>query len=220
MMKIYATKRREDFHSRWMERIYSTYSDYYDLIFDRILKQGREEGVRALEIREGDRILEVGIGTGLSIPLYPNDCFLFGIDISEEMLRKAREKIIKSKKLMNISLKKMDASALSFEDCSFDKVLVPYLISVVPDPDRVVLEINRVCKPGGIVVFVNHFHSSNPFMAMFEKTLSPVSRYLGFRLDLPVESVLERDFFEIERMERVNLFGLWNLIKLRKKMDQ
>ncbi len=206
-------------HSRWMEKLYSSYSDYYDLFFDKILKPGREEGVKALTIENGDRVLEVGIGTGLSIPFYPEYCSVTGIDISADMLKKARDKV-NGQKNADIVLKKMDASHLAFKDESFNKILVPYLISVVPEPKKVIAEMNRVCMQEGIVVFVNHFHSSNHFLAFLEKIFSPVSRYMGFRLDLPIETVLEDDFFQIERIEKVNLFGLWSMIKLKKRRYQ
>ena len=219
-MKEYSTtSRKVQMHSKWMEMLYSTYSEYYDLVFDKILRPGREEGIRSLQIEKDDRVLEVGIGTGLSIPLYPPNCSLTGIDISEDMLRKAMEKLDQNSGL-SVRLKKMDASKLMFKDESFNKILVPYLISVVPEPGKVIAEVNRVCEQDGVVVFVNHFHSSNQLLAIFERTLSPISRYIGFRLDLPIESVLETDFFEIQRIERVNMFGLWSLVKLKKRRYQ
>lgn len=219
MKELTSQRRRAEMHSRWMEKLYSSYSDYYDLFFDKILKPGREEGVKALTIENGDRVLEVGIGTGLSIPFYPEYCSVTGIDISADMLKKARDKV-NGQKNADIVLKKMDASHLAFKDESFNKILVPYLISVVPEPKKVIAEMNRVCMQEGIVVFVNHFHSSNHFLAFLEKIFSPVSRYMGFRLDLPIETVLEDDFFQIERIEKVNLFGLWSMIKLKKRRYQ
>ncbi len=219
MRDIIATNRREKFHSKLMERVYSNYARYYDLFFDEILRPGRKESVDALEVKSGQSILEVGIGTGLSLSYYPEGCSITGIDISENMLRQAMEKVKKNGK-ENITLHKMDASHLSFEDESFDRVLVPYLISVVPDPLKVVSEIIRVCKRGGFIVFVNHFQNSNPMVALLEKCLSPISRFIGFRLDLPMESVIDHSPLKVERMERVNLFGLWCLIKLRKEGSQ
>jgi phosphatidylethanolamine/phosphatidyl-N-methylethanolamine N-methyltransferase len=199
-----------------MERVYSNYAAYYDLFFDEVLKPGRKEAVRALEIVPGQSVLEVGIGTGLSLPHYPERCFITGIDISEDMLKQAKEKANKNGG-SHVALHKMDAAFLSFENGSFDRVLVPYLISVVPDPYKVVSEIVRVCKTGGLIVFVNHFQNSNPVIALLEKCLSPVSRFVGFRLDLPMESVTDHYSLRVERMEKVNLFGLWHLIKLRKE---
>lgn len=208
--------RKEQFHLKLMERVYSNYASYYDLFFDEVLKPGRKEAVRILEIGPGQSILEVGIGTGLSLPYYPQGCSITGIDISQDMLMQAREKA-KMNGASNVDLYKMDASTLSFDDGSFDRVLVPYLISVVPDPYKVVSEIIRVCKTGGIIVFVNHFQNSNPLIALLEKCLSPISKFVGFRLDLPMESVTNHYCLKVERMERVNLFGLWRLIKLRKE---
>jgi phosphatidylethanolamine/phosphatidyl-N-methylethanolamine N-methyltransferase len=208
--------KREQSHLKLMERVYSNYATYYDLFFDEILKPGRREAVQALEVTSEQNILEVGIGTGLSLPYYPKGCLITGIDISEDMLHKARQKV-KENGRNQVDLFKMDASSLSFDDESFDRVLVPYLISVVPDPYRVVSEIIRVCRRGGLIVFVNHFQNSNPVIALLEKCLSPFSKFVGFRLDLPVESVTDHSPLRLERMEKVNLFGLWRLIKLKKE---
>lgn len=216
MRDIPTVNKREQFHLRLMERVYSNYARYYDLFFDEILKPGRREAVQALDVTSGQHVLEVGIGTGLSIPYYPDGCSITGIDISEDMLKQAKEKLEENGG-KSITLQRMDASFLSFESERFDRVLVPYLISVVPDPIKVVSEIIRVCKKGGLIVFVNHFQNSNPIIALFETCLSPVSRFVGFRLDLPMESVIDHSPLKVERIERVNLFGLWHLIKLRKE---
>ncbi len=211
-----AVNKKEQFHLKLMEKVYSNYAGIYDLFFDEVLKPGRKEAVRALEIVPGQSVLEVGIGTGLSLPYYPKKCHITGIDISEDMLKQAREKVNRNGG-SNVELFRMDAADLSFEDGSFDRVLVPYLISVVPDPYKVVSEIIRVCKTEGLIVFVNHFQNSNPAVALLEKCLSPISKFVGFRLDLPMESVTDHYCLRVEKMERVNLLGLWHLIKLRKE---
>lgn len=193
------------------EEIYSSYSGVYDLLFDTILQPGRRRAIAAMAIERGDNILEVGVGTGLSLPLYPDGCHVTGIDISLPMLQKAADKIVKLGKA-NVDLKRMPAERLKWPDGTFDKVLLSYVISCVEEPVQVVAEVHRVCKPGGRVLFLNHFHSSNPIMAWGERRLTPLSKRLGFVLDLPLRVITDSGLFHIERIERVNLLGLWSLV--------
>jgi phosphatidylethanolamine/phosphatidyl-N-methylethanolamine N-methyltransferase len=116
----------------------------------------------------------------------------------------------------DVVLRRMDARELVFENGSFDRVLAPYVISVVPEPEKVLSEMHRVCKPGGKVVVVNHFGSENAFLRFCEKALTPASQWLGFRLDLPIHVVLRHPGFRVERIEKVNLLGLWRLVELRR----
>ena len=111
-------------------------------------------------IQPGDRVLEVGVGTGINAALYPRDCSVTGIDLSSSMLEKARERVAR-KGVRNVRLLQMDAADLKFADDSFDIVYAPYLISVVPDPVAVAREMRRVCRPGGRIIFLNHFRSPN-----------------------------------------------------------
>ena len=114
----------------------------------------------------------------------------------------------------------MDASALQFQEAAFDAVLAPYVISVVSDPRRVLAEMKRVCKPGGRLVVVNHFLSRNPLKASVEKALTPLSVHVGFRLDTPLTTVLQDPGLTLEIKRRVNLFGNWTLLRLRKATDR
>ena len=112
-------------------------------------------------IKPGDRVLEVGVGTGINAALYPRDCSVTGIDLSSSMLEKARERVAR-KGIRNVRLLEMDAADLKFADDTFDIVYAPYLISVVPDPVAVAREMRRVCRPGGRIIILNHFRSPNP----------------------------------------------------------
>jgi phosphatidylethanolamine/phosphatidyl-N-methylethanolamine N-methyltransferase len=168
-----------------------------------------------LPVRSGQRVLEIGVGTGLTLPLYPRDCRLTGIDISEEMLEQAHDRA-EGLNLREIDLRLMDARRLDFPDGTFDHVVAPYVISVLPEPRRVMDEALRVCKPGGTLAVLNHFHSSNGAISRLERWVSPVTQWIGFRLDVPSEVVTGTPGLSVTSSERVNVFGLWQLIVLRK----
>lgn len=210
------TAHRARSESRRTERVYSAMARVYDGFFDWALEPGRIRALEALAPRSGDRVLEVGVGTGLSLPLYPKSVDLIGIDISEGMLRQARRRRDELD-LHGVVLRTMDAGAMAFDDDSFDRVLAPYVISVVPDPERVMAEISRVCRPGGTVVVVNHFRSANPLVAGVERLLTPASRWIGFRMDLPEARVIRGTALELVERESVNLLGMWRLLTFRKR---
>jgi phosphatidylethanolamine/phosphatidyl-N-methylethanolamine N-methyltransferase len=197
------------------ERLYSRLSSHYDLFFDDVFQPGRREALAVMDLKPGERVLEVGVGTGLVLPMYPRSVEVVGVDLSEGMLEEARSRIVQQG-LRNASVLRMDAGELEFEDASFDAILAPYVISVVTDPRRVLAEMKRVCRPGGRLVIVNHFLSRNPVKGTLEKLLTPLSVHVGFRLDTPLSSVLEDPELELELKKRVNLLGNWTLLRLRK----
>jgi len=202
--------------SRRVERVYGVLARVYDDSFDWALGPGRRHAVRSLPLSSGDDVLEIGVGTGLTLPLFPADCRVTGIDISEAMLDRARERE-ESLGRADVDLRLMDARELTYPDATFDHVLAPYVISVVPEPRKVMAEIRRVCKPGGTIVVVNHFHSRNPLVRAIEGLLTPASRWIGFRLDLPLEDVTSTPGLETVSVQRVNLFKLWHLLELRRR---
>ena len=195
-----------------INRAYAILSPVYDFLFDKIFYPGRVAAIDLLEIQPGNRVLEVGVGTGLNLPLYSRDCRVTGIDISKEMLRKAEERVL-TLGMVNTKLMVMDGSKLAFPDDSFDRVIATYVISAVPDPVKTLLEMRRVCKPSGHLVILNHFKSENPVIGMFERLLAPVCTKIGFNTELKLMPLLERVALSPDQMHRVNLMNGWRLVR-------
>jgi phosphatidylethanolamine/phosphatidyl-N-methylethanolamine N-methyltransferase len=199
----------------FVDRVYAKLTPVYDALFGPPLQAGRVAAIARMDIGPGDRVLEVGVGTGLTASLYPRDCSVTGIDLSGRMLEKARERIRHSG-IGNMRLVEMDAAHLRFEDDSFDRVFAPYTISVVPDPVGVAREMRRVCRPGGLIVFLNHFRSTNTIGAALERALSPLTVHVGFRADLYLEGFLAAAGLAPASVERVNVPPIWTLVTCRK----
>jgi phosphatidylethanolamine/phosphatidyl-N-methylethanolamine N-methyltransferase len=197
-----------------IEKVYRRYAPGYDLYFGAVLEQGRHAVIARMGCQPGDRILEVGVGTGLSLPLYPRTVRVTGIDISHEMLRRARARVRRGR-LSHVVLERMNAEYMRFPDNSFDKVVAMYVVSVAPDPVRLVNEMRRVCQPGGEIYIVNHFGHSNPVVGGMERLLAPLSRVVGFRPNLSLEDFIRRTGVRVEGRENVNLFGYWTLLRCR-----
>jgi phosphatidylethanolamine/phosphatidyl-N-methylethanolamine N-methyltransferase len=163
---------------------YGRWAPIYDLVFGPVFRQGRSAAIRAAE-RVGGRILEVGVGTGISLPGYGRASRLTGVDISEPMLDKARERV-RRLGLSNVeAIRVGDAEALDFADESFDVVVAQYVVSAVPHPERALDEFARVCKPGGEIVITTRVGAEKGIRKTIEKGLMPVTSRLGFRTDFP-----------------------------------
>lgn len=197
---------------RQVKRAYKFYAPAYDFVFDWIFRPGREQAIRLLNTKRGDHILEVGIGTGLNLPLYPAQCRITGIDLSEEMLEKAQDKVFELG-LNNVTLKAMDATTLDFGEGEFDSAVATYTISAVPDPVSVLREMRRVVKPDGNIVVLNHFRSNKRVVGRFEDLVSPVCTRLGWKSNLPLEPLLKQVGLIADISTEVNLFNGWRLIK-------
>ena len=196
-------------------KVYEKISSWDDLIFGPTLQPGRLEAIRRLPIRPGQKVLEVGIGTGINAVLYPRDCSITGIDFSAAMLKKASRRIA-SHGVENIELMQMDAADMKFEDESFDIVYAPYVISVVPDPVQVAREMHRVCRVGGYMIVLNHFRSQNPILAWVERLLSPLTVWIGFKADVDLPAFLAQTGLEPVSIEKVNIPRMWSLVTFRK----
>jgi phosphatidylethanolamine/phosphatidyl-N-methylethanolamine N-methyltransferase len=160
-------------------RAYGAQSPVYDLLFHPFYGPGQAKAVRAMGLQPGQRVLEVGAGTGLSLAHYPKHVRLSGIDLSEAMLARARKKAEALGLDADFSI--MDAQAMEFPDGSFDHVVAMHLSSVVPDPARMVAEMRRVCRKGGRLTLVNHVCSDALPTRLLRKGLRPLQPWLGFR---------------------------------------
>jgi phosphatidylethanolamine/phosphatidyl-N-methylethanolamine N-methyltransferase len=195
----------------FVERVYEKLSKVYDLVFGPTLHPGRVVAIERMGIAAGDRILEVGVGTGINTSLYPRTCHITGVDLSSSMLEKARERVAREG-LRNVRLLEMDAQSLTFADGSFDIVYAPYLVSVVPDPICVVQEMRRVCRPGGKIIILNHFRSANPILSRLERAISPLTVHIGFKSDLDLPAFLAQAGLEPVSIEKVNVPKIWSLV--------
>ena len=196
--------------------VYEKLASVYDVIFGPTLHPGRVQAIQRMGIRPGDRVLEVGVGTGINASLYPRDCAVTGIDLSGSMLEKARDRIAR-KGIRNARLIEMDAADLKFADGTFDIVYAPYLISVVPDPVTVACEMRRVCRPGGRIIFLNHFRSPNPLLASIERAISPFTVHIGFKSDLDLPAFLAQAELKPVSIEKVNVPRIWSLVTCLKQ---
>jgi phosphatidylethanolamine/phosphatidyl-N-methylethanolamine N-methyltransferase len=194
-------------------RTYRLFSGSYDIVFGPVFHPGRKEAVRVANDRPGQRILEVGVGTGLSLPYFRKDSRVTGIDVSAEMLEKAKRRVEKQQLAQVDALHVMDAEHLAFEDNSFDAVLALYVASVVPDPARFAAEMRRVCIPGGTIVLVNHFTSDNWALRWMEKRLAHLARHIGFHADFPLDTFLHDSDLVAREIRPSNLFGYWRLLR-------
>ena len=197
-------------------KVYEKLATVYDLTFGPALHPGRIVAKDRMNIRPGERVLEVGIGTGINLSLYPRTCHVTGIDLSAKMLEKAHERVAKEG-LTNVELLEMDATKLAFEDNSFDVVYAPYVISVVPDPVAVVREMSRVCRPGGKIIILNHFRSPNPLLAALERMISPLTVHIGFTADLDLPGVLSQAELRPLSIEKVSFPPIWSLVTCAKE---
>lgn len=201
--------------NHFVERVYEKLAVVYDVIFGPTLHPGRLRAIKKMNIRPGDSVLEVGVGTGINLPLYPSTCSVVGVDLSEPMLEKAREKVV-DKALRNCRVGEMDAAKMSFPDESFDIVYAPYLISVVPDPVKVAQEMRRVCKTGGRIVILNHFKSDSFLLSKIETAISPFTVHIGFKSDLDLHGFLTQADLTPTSIEKVNLLNMWTLVTCKK----
>lgn len=192
-------------------KAYKRYARNYDLIFGKIFDHGRRQLMGKMNCRSGDHVLEVGVGTGLTLPFYSESVKVTGIDISPDMLQVAKQ-YLNGNGAAKRSLFLMDAQQMSFADNTFDKVAAMYVVSVVPQPKTLVSEMKRVCKPGGDIFILNHFSNHKLLPKMIETVMLPFQNFLGFSPRLSMEWLINNMDMPVVGVDAVNLFGYWTLI--------
>jgi phosphatidylethanolamine/phosphatidyl-N-methylethanolamine N-methyltransferase len=197
-------------------RVYSDLAHLYDQFFGRVFVDHEHQVIEGLGFRPGQQALEVGVGTGISLDAYPPYIQLTGIDPSDSMLAQAVAKT-KENNWRHIDLRNGDAQALEFPDNSFDWVLTFHVMTVVPEPRRMMSEMIRVCKPGGRIVVITHFASANPLLYLFGKAVNPLARKLGWTTRLRARDVLDGQPITVERNSRFSPISVHYCIIARKE---
>ena len=176
-----------DISKHGVEKAYARWAPIYDFVFGKVFEAGRNAAIEAAGkvCPPGGRLLEVGVGTGISLPGYPSNIKIVGMDLSEPMLRKAHERVV-TQKLANVeTLAVMDAMRMAVPDHSFDVIVAQYVITAVPDPEATLDEFARVLKPGGEIILVNHIGAESGLRRLFELGFAPIARRLGWRPEFP-----------------------------------
>ena len=197
------------------ENIASTYRRYaplYDSVFGAVLEPGRRALAQAVVTLAPATLLEVGVGTGLMLVRYPSACAVVGVDLCPEMLAVAGQRAAQLRD-RRIRLEVMNAESLDLPDASFDCVTVPYVLSVTPNPERLVAEIRRVCKPGGSIIIVNHFSGSR-FWWLLERLVRPLASRVGFRSEFSFTEHIARYDWQVCSVKSVNFFGLSKVVTI------
>lgn len=197
---------------------YKRWAPVYDFTFGKLVEAGRRHAVEIINRRKGS-VLEVGVGTGLSLPRYGNHLQITGIDISPEMLNKARARAARHDLDNVMELREMDAGQLEFPDEEFDTVVAMYVMTVVPDPEQVMKELERVCAPGGEVVLVNHFSQEDGVRGFIERAFAPLAATLGWRPVFPVERVLGSSGLRLTDTRSLRPLGMFTMLRFVKQHD-
>jgi phosphatidylethanolamine/phosphatidyl-N-methylethanolamine N-methyltransferase len=194
-------------------KIYDIHSVFYDATFGRLVRKRIAKAISHMNIQDTHRVLDLGIGTGVSLNYYPNRGRIIGVDLSSGMLRECRKKI-RERGLDHATVFQADAMVLPFGDDTFDHVFISHVISVVSDPYNLVREAQRVARPGARIVIVNHFQSTNRFIAMVEKWLCPLCTKLGWRSDLALSDLIERTRIEVDYRYKLSTPDIWETVVL------
>ncbi len=193
---------------------YRRWAGVYDFLFGGVSAFGRRRAVAAVNALPGEDVLEVGVGTGLALPHYHRSKSITGIDLSAEMLERARVRVAAEQLSHVHRLHELDAEATGFADDSFDVAVAMFVASVVPDARRLIAEMRRVVRPGGHLLFVNHFAAERGARLWVERAMAPASRALGWHPDFKFEALLSPDDRARATFSAVPPAGLFTLVRL------
>jgi len=196
-------------------RVYSDLARFYDFFFGRVFVDREHEVIESLNLRPGNRVLEVGVGTGIALDAYPPYAHVVAIDPSADMLERAKKRVAENG-WGHIELKQGDALNLDYPDNSFDYVTSFHVLTVVPDPYRMLSEMVRVCKPGGRIALTTHFQSANPVVAFLNTIVNPITRQLGWTTRLRKQDVLKGHPITLEHSKKISRWSVHSLIIARK----
>ena len=194
--------------------LYYEFSHLYDVFFGRVFFPRIVRVIRSLGIEPGARVLELGVGTGLSLEAYPQHCQVTGIDLAPEMLERAQDRVNRNG-WRHVTLQQGDAQNLAFADDAFDYVMAFHVVSVVPDPQRMMTEAERVCRPGGLLTIINHFRSRQPAVARVQRGIDPVTRRLGWTTTLCLPALLDGSRLHVERQWKTSSRSLFTIVVAR-----
>ena len=201
-----------------IRRLYGTGARVYDTVFGPLLDRGRRLAIDAVNAGPARSVLEVGVGTGLSLPLYRRDLAVTGIDLSPEMLARARERAADLPQVRG--LLEMDAQKLTFADRAFEAVVAMHVAAVVPDMPQLFRELRRVCAEGGDIVVVNHLASETGLLGTVDRLAAPLTRALALRSDLRLKSLIDVAGMEVAGIEDACLGGYIKLVRFRNRPPQ
>lgn len=194
--------------------IYDFQSYFYDLLARKTLAHRQRAAIRRMDILPGQRVLDIGIGTGLSLDAYPGHCHVVGMDISPGMLAKARQKVIR-RGLTNVDLICADALKCNLAPQNFDHIVLSYVVSVVSDPVQLIRVAYYLGKPGCRIVIINHFRSANRMIGLIETLICPLCMHLGWRSDLSLQDLIKATGLQIDYRYKLEPVDLWETVFAR-----
>jgi phosphatidylethanolamine/phosphatidyl-N-methylethanolamine N-methyltransferase len=203
-----------------MRKAYARWAPIYDLVYDKLTEPAARAAVEAA-MACGPRVLEAGVGTGLSLGYYPADAEVHGVDLSEDMLRRAEDKVVRHRLAHVKSLQVMDVTRLGFPDETFDAVAAQFIITLVPDPEAALSEFARVLRHGGEIILANHFGQPGGTVASLEELAAPLASRIGWSSDFKASRIeawaRETGIMQVVELKPLFPYGFFKLMRVRKR---